>query len=124
MGVLAANVIADKVQLFRATSASSASRRSLRFPWARLRGPNKLEGSAGLRSLRVFNVAHGKRRERRDAEQHSRNQRFPAKAQRSQDNVEAILFSLCSFAPLRETFLQKQELANLLRRGRRGCAES
>jgi len=38
--------------------------------------------------------------------------------------IEANLFLLCSFAPLRETFLQKQELANLLRRERRGHAES
>ena len=30
--------------------------------------------------------------------------------------IEANLFLLCSFAPLREKFLQKQELANLLRR--------
>jgi len=58
-----------------------------------------------------------------ETEQHSHNQTFPAKAQRSKDNVKAILFSLCSFAPLRETFLQKQELANLLHREHRGCIE-
>ena len=72
-------------------------------------------------NVRAGNQQYDRSQRHRAAQPQPNISRKGAKAQRGKENSLIVWLAsllLCSLAPLRETFLQKQELANLLRRGR------